>query len=164
MARILVIGSGGREHAILWALAQEGGHDLTCAPGNAGTAQLARNLPLGVGDHQAIAEAVRRENIDLTVVGPELPLAEGLVDLFSEWIPPGQDRRIKPLCHSSRLNHKVHPSIGRSLHTRQIALLHPSVHGTATFHERRQSFHYTTPPSSRANHVAECIAAGFPGG
>ncbi|MCH7859437.1 MAG: phosphoribosylamine--glycine ligase, partial [Candidatus Marinimicrobia bacterium] len=82
MARILVIGSGGREHAILWALAREGGHELTCAPGNAGTAQLARNLALKVGDHQAIVEAVRRENIDLTVVGPEIPLAEGLVDLF----------------------------------------------------------------------------------
>ncbi len=82
MARILVIGSGGREHAILWALAREGGHELTCAPGNAGTAQLARNLALNVGDHQAVVEAVRRENIDLTVVGPEIPLAEGLVDRF----------------------------------------------------------------------------------
>ncbi len=84
MARLLVIGGGGREHALIWSLAREGRHELFCAPGNAGTAASATNVPLDGGDHAALATFARDEGIDLTVVGPEAPLAEGIVDRFQE--------------------------------------------------------------------------------
>ena len=80
MTKILVLGSGGREHALVWSLAREQKHDLFCAPGNAGTAQLSKNFPLDVSDHAAVEQFVNREKIDLTIVGPEVPLAAGLVD------------------------------------------------------------------------------------
>ncbi|MEE9161729.1 MAG: phosphoribosylamine--glycine ligase, partial [Candidatus Neomarinimicrobiota bacterium] len=84
MARLLVIGGGGREHALVWSLAREGRHQLFCAPGNAGTADLATNVPLDGRDLAALAGLVRDESIDLTVVGPEAPLAEGIVDQFQQ--------------------------------------------------------------------------------
>lgn len=76
--RILVIGSGGREHALCWALAREA--EVFCAPGNAGTAEVATNLPISQDDFPAIARAVKEHGIDLVVVGPEAPLAAGIVD------------------------------------------------------------------------------------
>jgi phosphoribosylamine--glycine ligase len=82
MAKILVLGSGGREHAIVWSLARENRHELICAPGNAGTAQLAQNVDLNLSGHVAVADFARQEGVDLTVVGPEVPLAEGIVDHF----------------------------------------------------------------------------------
>ncbi len=82
MARVLVIGSGGREHAIAWSLARENRHELYCAPGNPGTALLGTNVPLDIDDHQALARFAQAEGIELTVVGPEGPLAAGLVDYF----------------------------------------------------------------------------------
>jgi phosphoribosylamine--glycine ligase len=80
---VLVVGSGGREHALAWALAQEDGTGARfCAPGNPGIASRATCLPCSPLDVDALAaEAVRRE-IDLTIVGPEAPLAAGLVDAF----------------------------------------------------------------------------------
>ncbi len=81
--RVLVIGSGGREHAILWKLAQSPREpELFAAPGNAGTGAIAENLPVGVDDIDGLASAAHRLGIDLTVVGPEGPLAAGLVDRF----------------------------------------------------------------------------------
>ena len=81
--RVLVIGSGGREHAILWKLAQSRRRpELFAAPGNAGTSALARNLPVGVGDLDGLVSAARELSIDLTIVGPEAPLVAGLVDCF----------------------------------------------------------------------------------
>ncbi|UCH11708.1 MAG: phosphoribosylamine--glycine ligase, partial [Fidelibacterota bacterium] len=82
MANILVLGSGGREHALVWSLSRENRHSLTCAPGNAGTAQLGRNIDLDVSDHGAVMAFARQEGVDLTLVGPEVPLAEGIVDHF----------------------------------------------------------------------------------
>ena len=76
--RILVVGGGGREHALCWALSQAA--TVFCAPGNPGTGDCATNLPLNPNDHQAILDAVRQNNIDVTVIGPEAPLAKGLVD------------------------------------------------------------------------------------
>ena len=79
--RVLVIGSGGREHVIVWKLAQSARvQAIFCAPGNAGIAQTARCVPVQVDDFAAIADFVRRERIDYVVVGPEAPLASGLVD------------------------------------------------------------------------------------
>ena len=79
--RILVIGSGGREHAIVWKLSQSPQvRAILCAPGNAGIAQIARNVPVQPNDFAAITELVRRERIDYVVVGPEAPLSSGLVD------------------------------------------------------------------------------------
>jgi phosphoribosylamine--glycine ligase len=79
--RLLVIGGGGREHALCWALRRENPDaDLYCAPGNPGTASLARNLPIAADDLDRIADAADMHGIDLTVVGPEVPLARGLAD------------------------------------------------------------------------------------
>ncbi len=79
--KILVVGSGGREHAITWRLAQDAeGHTLYCAPGNAGTANLATNLPIKASDNAGIVAWAKTERPDLVVVGPEAPLVAGLVD------------------------------------------------------------------------------------
>jgi len=85
---ILIIGSGGREHALAWKIAQSPMTDrLICAPGNAGMAQVADCLPLDASDHDAVVAMVRAEAVDFVVVGPEQPLIEGLVDrLESEGI------------------------------------------------------------------------------
>lgn len=84
MSRILIIGSGGREHAIVWALRNTSPTpvELYCAPGNAGIARLAQNVDMSVNDHAALAQFAESENIDLTFVGPEAPLTSGIVDLF----------------------------------------------------------------------------------
>lgn len=79
--RILVVGGGGREHALCWAIRQElPGADLYVAPGNPGTADLATNLAIAATDLDRIADAVDMYGIELTVIGPELPLALGLAD------------------------------------------------------------------------------------
>ena len=79
--RVLVVGGGGREHALVWKLAQSPLVTARfCAPGNAGTATLAENLPIDVIDIQALTEAAVDRAIDLVVVGPEAPLAIGLAD------------------------------------------------------------------------------------
>ncbi len=80
--RILVIGSGGREHALAWKLAHSPGAEVYAAPGNPGTAQVAVNLPLAGATPKHYLEAARAAAVDLTVVGPEAPLVEGIVDLF----------------------------------------------------------------------------------
>jgi len=84
--KILIVGSGGREHAICWALqhTSTGRPELFCAPGNAGIAQIAQCVPVKAGDHENLASFAKKSGIDLTVVGPEAPLAEGMVDLFEQ--------------------------------------------------------------------------------
>jgi phosphoribosylamine---glycine ligase len=79
--RLLVVGGGGREHALCWALRRENpGADLYCAPGNPGTAQVATNLAIPADDLDRLADAADMHGIDLTVVGPEVPLARGVAD------------------------------------------------------------------------------------
>ncbi|MGD0110698.1 MAG: phosphoribosylamine--glycine ligase [Armatimonadota bacterium] len=81
--RILVVGSGGREHALAWKLAQSPrAARIFCAPGNAGMAQQATCVPISASDLPALADFAETERIDLTVIGPELPLAQGLTDLL----------------------------------------------------------------------------------
>ncbi|MGA9995996.1 MAG: phosphoribosylamine--glycine ligase [Pyrinomonadaceae bacterium] len=84
--KILVIGSGGREHALLWSLGKNTDRALSfyCAPGNAGIAQLAECVPLSATDVSSLAQFAAEEEIDLTIVGSEAPLAAGIADLFEE--------------------------------------------------------------------------------
>jgi phosphoribosylamine---glycine ligase len=79
---VLVIGSGGREHALVSTLARDTRLSVSCAPGNAGIAQDARIHLVDAGDVDALLALAEREHIDLTVVGPELPLDRGVVDRF----------------------------------------------------------------------------------
>jgi len=79
--RVLVIGGGGREHALCWKIARSRRCDeLLCAPGNAGIAQVATCLPVDVGDAPAVLTCCRDHSVDLVVIGPEQPLVEGLAD------------------------------------------------------------------------------------
>ncbi|MBK7642083.1 MAG: phosphoribosylamine--glycine ligase [Planctomycetes bacterium] len=79
--KVLVVGSGGREHALCWKLAQSPlAPELLCAPGNPGTARLARNVPVQANDVPGLVDLARREKPDLVVVGPEDPLVAGLAD------------------------------------------------------------------------------------
>jgi len=81
--RVLVVGGGGREHALLWKLRQSPRVDaLYCAPGNAGTAAVAQNVAIAAADVAALREFALRERVDVTVVGPELPLVRGIADDF----------------------------------------------------------------------------------
>ena len=84
--KILVIGSGGREHAICSTLQRTSGErlQLFCAPGNAGIAQIAEGVPLKIDDSVALLSFAEGQQIDLTIVGPEGPLAAGLVDVFAD--------------------------------------------------------------------------------
>ncbi len=82
--RILIIGGGAREHALAWTLARDGDvSSLLCAPGNPGISALARCLPADVVSPSELIAIAEREQVDLTIVGPELPLSLGVVDLFS---------------------------------------------------------------------------------
>ena len=81
--RVLVVGGGGREHALCWKLRQSPQVDaLYCAPGNAGIARLAECVPLAIDDLKGLVRFAQDRGIDLTVVGPELPLTMGIVDRF----------------------------------------------------------------------------------
>lgn len=81
--RILVIGGGGREHAIVWALKKsEKVKEIYCAPGNAGIGQLAENVPIGVMQFDELVQFAKDSAIDLVFVGPDDPLAAGIVDAF----------------------------------------------------------------------------------
>src|SRR5690554_3777242 len=83
--RVLLIGSGGREHALAWSMSKsERLEKLFVAPGNAGTGQIAANVDLDTGDHRAVIAFCQRENIDLVVVGPEGPLVAGIADDLRE--------------------------------------------------------------------------------
>jgi len=83
--KILVIGSGGREHALVWKIAQSKLVDkIFCAPGNGGTCLHAENVDIKAEDIQGLLEFSRKERVDLTVVGPEVPLTMGIVDEFEK--------------------------------------------------------------------------------
>jgi phosphoribosylamine---glycine ligase len=83
--KILIVGNGGREHTLLWKLRQDAPDaEFFVTRGNGGTADLARHLPIGADEIQALAGWAEKESVELTVVGPEVPLAAGIVDHFAE--------------------------------------------------------------------------------
>jgi phosphoribosylamine--glycine ligase len=83
--KVLVVGGGGREHALVWKLSQSPRvKEVFCAPGNGGISQSARCLAIAADDLEGLARFSKDEKIDLTVVGPELPLTRGVVDLFQK--------------------------------------------------------------------------------
>lgn len=86
MSKVLIIGSGGREHAIVWAIQNTAVApiEIICVPGNAGIAQIAQIANISIEDQAGLVSFAESNNIDLTFVGPEAPLAAGIVDLFTE--------------------------------------------------------------------------------
>ena len=87
MAKALVVGGGGREHALAWKLAQSDRiNTVFVAPGNAGTAQEdgVENIAIAADDMDQLCEFAQLERVNLTVIGPEGPLVEGIVDRFTE--------------------------------------------------------------------------------
>lgn len=83
--KVLVVGGGGREHALVWKIAQSPKVEKTyCAPGNAGIARLAECIDIKAEDIDGLLQFAQQESIDLTVVGPEAPLTQGIVDVFSQ--------------------------------------------------------------------------------
>ena len=83
--KVLVIGGGVREHAICWKLSKSPKVDeLYCAPGNAGIAEVAKCVDIGVMDFEKMADFAKKEAFDLVVVGPDDPLAGGIVDVLEE--------------------------------------------------------------------------------
>lgn len=87
--KVLVVGGGGREHALCWKLAQSPRvSEVCCAPGNPGTAEVGTNLPVAATDLEGLRDAVRRTRAGLVVVGPEAPLVRGLGDLLKEMSVP----------------------------------------------------------------------------
>ena len=88
--KVLVVGGGGREHALVWKLSRSSRVDkIFCAPGNAGITELARCIDIRVDDIDSLLNFVKYEGIDLTVVGPEAPLTKGIVDVFEK-----EERRV----------------------------------------------------------------------
>src|SRR5262249_32926844 len=82
--RVLVVGSGGREHALCWAIARSPMlTKLWCAPGNPGTAEIAENVPIGVMDNAALVAFAHDNKVDLVIPGPEAPLVAGLADAMA---------------------------------------------------------------------------------
>ncbi len=81
--KVLITGSGGREHAIAWKVAQSSKADkIYCAPGNAGIGEIAECVDIGVMDFDRLTEFAKEKEIDLTIIGPDDPLAAGAVDAF----------------------------------------------------------------------------------
>ncbi|MBN1644008.1 MAG: phosphoribosylamine--glycine ligase [Dehalococcoidales bacterium] len=107
--KVLVVGSGAREHAIVWKLAQSPKiKELYTAPGNAGTAHISQNINIDAADVKVIAKAAQQKGIDLIVVGPEIPLSRGIVDhLESLGIPAFGASRLAAEIESSKVFSKA---------------------------------------------------------
>ena len=82
---ILIVGSGGREHAIAWSVAKSPKADkIYCAPGNAGISEFAECVPIGAMEFEKLADFAQEKEIDLTIIGMDDPLVGGVVDVFEE--------------------------------------------------------------------------------
>ena len=107
---ILIVGSGGREHAFAWKISQSPKlSQLFIAPGNAGTSDFGTNVEIGVTDFAAIRTLVIEKNIAMVVVGPEVPLVEGIHDFFLA------DKILKkiPVIGPVSRGHSLHPPTGK---------------------------------------------------
>ena len=81
--KVLIVGSGGREHAIAWAVAKNPKVEkIYCAPGNAGIAEFAECVPIGAMEFEKLAEFAENEKVDLSIIGMDDPLCGGIVDVF----------------------------------------------------------------------------------
>ena len=105
MLKVLVVGEGAREHTLVWKILQSNKvSDVYVTPGNAGTAAVARNLPIKATDVDALSQAAEDNKIDLVVVGPEVPLSNGLVDILqSKGIPAFGPNKEAALIESSKV-------------------------------------------------------------
>jgi phosphoribosylamine--glycine ligase len=113
--KVLVVGGGGREHALIWKIAQSNSvKKIFCVPGNAGIAAQAECLPMGAEDIAALLAFAVKERIDLTVVGPEAPLTLGIVDSFEERGLPifGPSRRAAEIEGSKVLSKEIMEKYG----------------------------------------------------
>jgi len=151
--KILVIGSGGREHAIIWKLRQSPKvEEVLCVPGNGGIAGIARCVPAQSENAAAIIELVNKENVDFVIVGPEAPLASGLVDhLLAAGI-----RTLGPTQAAARLeSSKVFSKDFMSRHNIPTA-------GYATYQDAQAALDYLKSPETRYPLVvkADGLAAG----
>ena len=89
--KLLLVGGGGREHALAWKLRRDDpALQIIAAPGNPGIATLARCVPVDATDVVALLDLAKAENVDVVLVGPEAPLAAGLVDIFRAAGVPGR--------------------------------------------------------------------------
>src|SRR3989442_2802570 len=96
--KVLLVGGGGREHALAWKIAQSPLVDTVfAAPGNPGIARLASCVDIGVDSHDELVAFARRERIDLTVIGPEVPLVAGLADR----LPPARPLGLRPAARAA---------------------------------------------------------------
>ena len=87
--KVLIVGSGGREHAIAWKVAQSAKVDkIYCAPGNAGISEFAECVPIGAMEFEKLAAFAKEKEIDLTVIGMDDPLVGGVVDVFGDVMGP----------------------------------------------------------------------------
>jgi phosphoribosylamine--glycine ligase len=110
--KLLVLGSGGREHALAWKLHEsQQMEELYCAPGNAGIAQEAECLPVDMSQPKAILQVAKQVHADLTIVGPEAPLVAGVVDEFEKeglaqqgCLPPGRKQKLLQRVHAAARN------------------------------------------------------------
>ena len=83
--KVLVIGSGGREYAFSWKFHKDAEvSEVYCAPGNGGTQLFAKNLSIDINNHKEVLNAINKYDIDLTLIGPEAPLANGIVDFLDK--------------------------------------------------------------------------------
>ena len=146
---ILVVGAGGREHALLWKLAQSPkAGALFCAPGNGGTARLAHNLPVRSRDVDGLVDAARREGIDLVIVGPEEPLAAGLAEgLAAAGIPVFGPSRAAARIESSKAYAKALMTAA-GIPTARAIVAHDLVSGLAALS------HFSIPVVIKADGLA----------
>lgn len=149
--RVLIVGSGGREHALCWRLRQSPQlSDLWVAGGNAGTAQIANNLSIDPEDVDAVAAAARAHHIDLVVVGPEVPLANGLVDrLFAAGIPAFGPTKAAAQIEASK-------GFARTI-MREAGVPGPDYH---VFHDQQSALDFVRKNSGPVVVKADGLAAG----
>ena len=129
--KILVIGSGGREHALVWKIAQSPlVEQIFCAPGNPGIGRLAVNVPLKVDDLDGLLDFAKTHRIDLTVVGPELPLSLGIVDRFEATgllafgVKGGLENGVKVIESAQFMSHLVNIGDTRTLISHPASTTH----------------------------------------